>query len=172
MIKAKRRKASSADLRESKVSFWTARSSLLFLLKSAKTSTSVGYRRMSYPTGIDSEKECSHWSRLGPLRFGDKRKNVTSVLTPGGLLFHAPWAERGFPNRMPFLLPGSMTVVALLEPSLRPLLRLRLLGGVAGGSPRSRRAGLVDPRLFVLRESARVVGRGLLFFLFLSVTIY
>lgn len=109
---------------------------------------------------------------LSSLSFGRKRNNTTLTFTLRGPRSHAPWAEGGFSNRTLFLLQGSVTVGTFLKPSPRQLLRLCLRAGVAGGSPKSRRSGLVDRRLPRRREWAGFIGGELRLFLFASATIF
>lgn len=141
-------------------------------MKTPEKATSVGYRCTSYLTGIDSGTEFSSWPCLRSFRFGGVCHNVRPLSTLGGAHFRAPWAGRDFSNRSRFSLADSTTVFNLLEISLRPLSRLYLWGGVAGGSPKSKRAHLISTRFFKRRESVKVIGGWLLSFLFPIFTIY
>lgn len=88
------------------------------------------------------------------------------VPTLRGLRFVGPWAERGVSDRTLFSLLGSMTDATLSELSSRPLSWLHLLGKVAGGDLKSRRADLVDTGLFKREKSVKVIGGGFRLFFF------
>lgn len=86
--KSRTTKATSVILRDSKVLFQTASGNLLSLLKTAETSASVGYRRMSYPTASVSGRKISDEPCVGPLWQMARCNNVKLVLTVLGLLFY------------------------------------------------------------------------------------
>lgn len=114
-------------------------------------------RRLSYLGGMVSKTESSNWPCLGSVPSRGICGSVRPVHKLSGLRFHAPWIECGFSYRTCFSSPHSIIVVTLLELSRRPLLRLRLRGGVADGSMRSKHTGLDDARLSKPRESVGVI---------------
>lgn len=164
MLKAERRKENSAELPDYNLTFWRAGDSLLFLFKSAETAPSAEYRRISYLTGIVSEKKSSDLPCSGSFRFKGVRDTGRQVSLPLRLCFHAPRADHELSGCTFFSPLGSVTIATFLERSLRLLLRLFSCGGVSGDSPKTRRPVLVDTRLSKRRESAGVIGKGLLCF--------
>lgn len=103
------------------------------------------------------------------------REHTTQCATcfdPRRLRFNLLLAESGFSHRTLFLLPGLVTFFTFLKPSPRLSSQLCLCEEIAAGSRESRRARLVDKRFCERRELLGVVGEGLLFFLFLSVTTF
>lgn len=138
-----------------------SRGNRLFLLKTVKTATSAGYCRVSSLTGIVSATECLTWPCLSSFYFEGIRDNLPPVSTLGGLCFLAFCAERGLSDRTSFSLPGRVAVVTHLEPSPSILLPLRLRGGIAGGSPKARRAGSVDTRFSRRQKSIEAIDSNL-----------
>lgn len=88
------------------------------------------------------------------LLWGQARRCAICAQTRRALF---PWAlgRTRFLEPYYFSLSGSTMVVTLMKPFPWSLLRLRLRGGVAGSRPESRRAVLVNARLF---KAARVGG--------------
>lgn len=147
LINAEQTSKTNADLRTSKRSSLTAKGSLQLLLKPAKTSTLVEYRRILYPTGIFFGTELSDWACLVFLPFGGICDSARSLVTVGGLGYPASRAERGFSSRTIFSLADSATVLTFSIFLKRLISRFYLRKRVAGSSPNSKRARLADTRL-------------------------
>lgn len=146
MTKTEQKRETCEELRDSEMLCRTTGGILLFLLESAKTSTSVGYRRISCPTAIAFSTESSAWPFLGSLYLRGRRENEQQMLALGGHRFLLPLAERDFSNRTLFSNPGSMIAVTVLEPSPRLLPLLHLRRKLAGSSVTARQVGLDDRR--------------------------
>lgn len=126
-----------------------------FFLKTAGTSTSVGYLSNSYLTGTVYGTEISNYLCLSSLDFRGNWDNARSVLTSRGLRFLAARPERGFSRRTPSLASG-------LKDSSHPLGTLSAAVFAAWPARRSRRRRLeVEACGFCRHTSFRAARTGL-----------
>lgn len=119
----------------------------MFFLDTARTATSAGYRRIWHPSGIVSETDSSNGPCLSSLHFGGLRSNLCSLSTLCDHYCHAVWVGHGFLSRSLFSPLGSEMAFLLPKSSPWSIQRLCMCGKVAGGSLKSRRAGLVNTHL-------------------------
>lgn len=93
------------ELPDSKALSRRAGGSLQLLSETSKAAILVGYRRISYLTGIVLGTESSNRSCLDSLFFEGVRHNVQSLSTLGALRFNVSWVKRSLSNDTFFLLP-------------------------------------------------------------------